>query len=118
MYGDERLAPKDTESQEGKGLVADTGSQAPWTLSLLWCQRQHAIAQSVLPYDRATDAKMAEPSQSTQAFLLERFHFIFETLSPAETSYCSQLLYAVASDVSFTEEPDVGNPQVRFCEGH
>jgi len=20
--------------------------------------------------------------------------------------------------VSFTEEPDVGNPQVRFCEGH
>ncbi len=27
-------------------------------------------------------------------------------------------VYIVARDVSFTEEPDVGNLQVRFCEGH
>ena len=30
----------------------------------------------------------------------------------------SEWHYAVACCVSFTEEPDVGNLQVRFCEGH
>ena len=29
-----------------------------------------------------------------------------------------QPVHPVACDVSFTEEPDVGNLQVRFCEGH
>ena len=118
MYGDERLAPKDTESHESQGMVADTSSQTPRTLSLLWCQRKHAITQSILPYDLAIDAQMAEPSQSTSAVLLERFHRVFETLSTAQTSYGAQLLYAVAGEVSFTEEPDEGNLQVRFCEGH
>ncbi len=61
---------------------------------------------------------MAEPSQSTQEVQLERFHRISETLSIAEAPYCAQLLYAVACEVRITEEPDVGNPQVRFCEGH
>ena len=33
-------------------------------------------------------------------------------------SHCSQPVHPIACNVSFTEEPDVGNPQVRFCEGH
>ena len=58
---------------------------------------------------------MAEPSQSTSAFLLERFYFIFETLSIAETSYFEQLLHAVAGVVSFTEEPNVGRSSRQGC---
>jgi len=30
----------------------------------------------------------------------------------------AQPVHVAAGRVSFTEEPDVGNPQVRFCEGH
>ena len=61
---------------------------------------------------------MAESSQPAYAILLEGFYRISKTLPLAEAPNYAQLLYIVTSEVSFAEEPDVGNPQVRFCEGH
>ena len=61
---------------------------------------------------------MAESSQSATSVLLERLPELCVALSAAASPYHAQLLYAVAVNVSFTEEPDVGDPQVRFCEGH
>ena len=40
-----------------------------------------------------------------------------ETLPAAGAADRPQFIYTQTREVSFTEEPDVGNPQVRFCEG-
>ena len=62
--------------------------------------------------------KMAESTQPTQVVQLDRLQGISEALSATEAAYYMQIVHVVAYCVSFVEEPDVGNPQVRFCEGH
>jgi hypothetical protein len=47
-----------------------------------------------------------------------RVREISGALSTVQAEDCAQLIYAIAGCVSLTEETDVGNLQVRFCEGH
>ncbi len=42
---------------------------------------------------------------------------ILKALSFAGATYCAQILLTIDSAVKHTEEPDEGNPQVRFREG-
>ena len=61
---------------------------------------------------------MAESSQSAEVVQLGRVPEIFGALPVAAAEDCPQPVHPIARDVRFTEEPDVGNLQVRFWEGH
>jgi hypothetical protein len=57
-------------------------------------------------------------SPQPKAFVQQAVVFsVPETLPAAEAPHRPQTPYVVARIVSFVEEPDVGNLQVRFCEG-
>ena len=53
-----------------------------------------------------------------QIVFLERVRDLPGPLPAAETADRPQPVHTIACDVRFTEEPDVGNLQVRFREGH
>jgi hypothetical protein len=41
-----------------------------------------------------------------------------DEIPTVETEDHAQLLYTIVRNVRHAEEPDAGNPPVRFCEGH
>ena len=53
-----------------------------------------------------------------KSFSWAGFLAYLEPLPAAQAADRPQPVHPVARDVRFTEEPDVGNLQVRFCEGH
>ena len=112
------MAQTYAERPSGKSVVADSGGQAARALPVLRGQRQHAELAAVLLPSNATGPEVVEPPQPTTFVQLGRLPCVSEALPSADTSRCSQLVHPIACNVSFTEEPDVGNPQVRFCEGH
>jgi len=66
----------------------------------------------------ANAADRTNATRTASFVQLGRLRRVSEALPAAEASHCSQPVHPIARAVSFTEEPDVGNPQVRFCEGH
>ena len=60
---------------------------------------------------------MAEPTRATKVVLLGGVPEIPGALPLAAAADCPQPVHPIARDVRFTEEPDVGNLQVRFREG-
>ena len=61
--------------------------------------------------------EVAQQSEPTAFVHVGAILVLPEPLPAAGTADCSQLVHSEACNVSFTEEPDVGNPQVRFREG-
>ena len=118
MQRAEPLAQARAEPSTGQRVVADSGGQTAWTLPILRGQRQHAERATLLSRSRASDPEVAKPPQPALLVQLEGLLRVFEALPAAEAPHCSQPVHPIACDVSFIEEPDVGNPQVRFCEGH
>jgi len=111
------VAPEDTECQEDEGMVAGSSGEASRPLPVLWCQWKHALPEAVLQFGGAHDPEMAESTLPMPIVQLGRVSSVPRTLPTAEAENRAQLLYAVAHRVSFAEEPDEGNPHVRFCEG-
>ncbi len=114
----ESVAQTHAERSPGESVVADSGGQAARALPVLRGQRQHVELATVLLPSNATGLEVVEPSQPAQLVQLGRLQYVFEALPAAEAPHCSQPVHPIACNVSLTEEPDVGNPQVRFCEGH
>ncbi len=112
------MAQANSELLTGEGVVADSGGQAAWTLPVLRSQRQHAERQSLLSVGVTTDFQVVEPPQSATIVQLGELLCVFEALPATGAPHRSQLVHTVARNVSFTEEPDVGNLQVRFREGY
>ena len=102
----------------GEGMVAGVESQVDGPLPILRDQRKRADVKRFLLSCGWDGAEVAEPTEPTQFVYMGAVSGIPETLSAAEAADCSQLVHPMAREVSFTEEPDVGNLQVRFCEGH
>ena len=76
------------------------------------------VVKTLLQADAVHDTKMAQQTQPEKIVQSERVLQVFGTLPVTYAENSAQLIYAVAGCVSFTEEPDVGNLQVRFREGH
>ena len=100
------------------GIVEDVGGEAARTLSILWHQRELSRIIPVLPQCVTYSVQVAEPSQSEKILQLGAIHALCEEISVAETVHSAPALQAVNREVSSIEEPDVGNLQVRFREGH
>ena len=60
---------------------------------------------------------MVKPPKSKAEDELGEVYELSHSLSIAKAQNSTQLLH-ITCKVSYAEEPDVGNPQVRFCEGH
>ena len=112
------MAQTYAELPAGEGVVADPGGQTARALPVLRGQRQHAEHAAILSLSNAPGLEVVEPPQPASFVQLGRLRCVSEALPAAEAPHCSQPVHPIACDVSFTEEPDVGNPQVRFCEGH
>ncbi len=112
------MAQACAEFSTGQRVVADSGGQAAWALPILRGQRQHAEPAPLLPRSGASDPEVVKPPQPTWLVQLEELLRVSEALPATEAPYRSRPVHPVAREVSFTEEPDVGNLQVRFCEGH
>jgi retron-type reverse transcriptase len=113
-----RVAEGGAEPASGPGMVAGAEGQAPGPLPVLRSEREHAGDNPLLPPHPPADAEVAQPPQPTQVVFLGRVPGLPGPLPAADAADRLQPVYAVARDVRFTEEPDVGNLQVRFCEGH
>ena len=59
----------------------------------------------------------SEPAQSAPLVHMDWILEVLEAIPTAEAAHNVQSVHAVAANVSLTEEPYEGNPQVRFCEG-
>ena len=112
------MAQTYAERPSGKSVVADSGGQAARALPVLRGQRQHAEFAALSSFSTASGLEVVEPSQPTTIVQLGGFRKVLEALPAAAAPHCSQPVHPIARNVSFTEEPDVGNPQVRFCEGY
>ena len=112
------MAESRSEYGQDEGMVADIEGQTPRTLSVLRGQRQYGRDQSVLYRGPETDSEMAEPEKPTQGIQLEVLHGVLEALPSTDASNYAQPVYVGARYGRLAEEPDEGNPQVRFCEGH
>ena len=75
-------------------------------------------ALAVLPPHAPAGAEVAQSPQPTEVVLLGAVSGLPEPLPAAYAADRPQPVHPIARDVRFTEEPDVGNLQVRFCEGH
>ena len=60
---------------------------------------------------------MAQSTQPTEPMELGTLFQVFEALSFTTATYCAQVLLTINGAVKHAEEPDEGNPQVRFREG-
>ena len=75
-------------------------------------------AYPLLHHDPAARPQVAEPAEPAQAVQLGALQRIPGALPAADAPYRAPPVHAVAGWVSLAEEPDAGNPHVRFCEGH
>ena len=71
----------------------------------------------VLPSCSPSGVEVAQPPEPTVFVHMGAVLDLPESLPAAGTADCSQVIHSMAREVSFTEEPDVRNPQVRFREG-
>ena len=111
------MAPRDPKRETGKGMVGHTAAETDGTLPLLWNQWEHEIAQAILWGYAAHGAEMAQSAESAADILLEAIPGLSDAISFAATANHGATVHSCACAVSLAEEPDVGNPQVRFCEG-
>ena len=117
--GAERLAQGGAEPHAGEGVVAGAEGQTDGPLPVLRGQRQHADRCAASTGSRyALAMKWLNRRSQKQSFTWDRLCGLPEALPSAAAADCPQPVHPVACEVSFTEEPDVGNLQVRFCEGH
>ena len=112
------MADGNPEQATSKGMVGHTAAEADRTLLLLWDQREYEIAKAILRRGYPHGAEMAQSEESAKDILLEEIPEVSEAISVAATANQSADIYSGNREVSLAEEPDVGNPQVRFREGH
>ena len=98
--------------------MANIAEQTARSLPVLWHQREYALAAMLLLVRTAYNIQMVKPAESVQIIQLAQLCPVFDALPIAEAENYTQAIHAFACFVRYTEEPDVGNPQVRFCEGH
>ena len=99
-------------------MVADTASEVNGALPLFWRKWQHAETEKIPSARPPVDLQMAKPAQPETELHVGRIPSTPQTLCSADTEDLSQPVYSFAHEVSTTEEPDAGNPLVRFREGH
>ena len=112
------MAKASAKFTTGKRVVADADSQVERSLSVLRNQRKYTWDKTVLYEGDPTGVQVAEQTKSARVVQLDEFQQILGVLPTAKAKVSAQPVYTVALFVRLTEEPDVGNPQVRFCEGH
>ncbi len=98
-------------------ISAEPSCQAARTLPVLRDQRQYAEPATLSSSGVGTGPEVAEPPQPAPFVQLVGLPPVSGALPSAGGPHRSQHVHAIACNVRFTEEPDVGNPQVRFCEG-
>ena len=112
------MAQVDTECQEGQGVAADAEGQTDGSLPILRGERELPVDQTVFRRHPSDDLEMAEPAEPAKVVQLGRVPGVPGPLPAADAARGAQLLHAVVRTVRLTEEPDAGNLQVRFREGH
>ena len=116
--GNEPVAESGEGTDGNERVVADATGQAERTLSVLRGERELRGHTPVLPADSGACAEVAESSWSKAIVQLRRIRRLFVPVSVAEAEDHAKLLYVIVRIVSHVEEPDAGNPPVRFREGH
>ena len=99
-------------------MVGKVEAKADGALPVLRDQRKHEIATAILCRYDPHGAEMAQSAEPAADIRLEVVPGLSDAISTAATANHGADIHFIVCAVSLAEEPDVGNLQVRFCEGH